>query len=102
MRNQDMRKLMLLIVITALMAVSMPLQGQEDSPKNSATPAKTQPVQPYRLDFSLNELAENKLVNTRHYSMNLIAGNADEIKIGTRVPVVSKTPDPSLVSNVYQ
>jgi len=45
------------------------------------------PVKPYRLDFSVNELESGKRINTRHYSMNLADGSADELKIGTRVPV---------------
>lgn len=95
-----MRKLMLILMSATALGL-MPMHAQEESSK-AATPAKAQPVQPYRLDFSLNELAENKLVNTRHYSMNLIAGNADEIKIGTRVPVATKSPDPNLISANYQ
>lgn len=57
--------------------------------------AKLGPVQPYRLDFSFNELADGKISNTRHYSMNLTAGESNEIKIGTRVPVASaSSPSP--------
>lgn len=65
-------------------------QAQDDSKKEAPTQtAKFQPVQPYRLDFAFNELTDGKVVNTRHYSMNLTAGESNEIKIGTRVPVVS-------------
>ena len=45
------------------------------------------PIQPYRLDFSFNELENGKKINSRHYSMILTAGSADEVKIGTRVPI---------------
>jgi hypothetical protein len=63
-----------------------------DSKASAATDAKPRtsplkPVQPYRLDFSLNELQDGKRANTRHYALNLIVGSGDEIKIGTRVPV---------------
>jgi len=61
-------------------------EPKKEAPKQSAN---TQPVEPYRLDFSLNELAEGKIVNTRHYSMNLTGMEPNEIKIGTRVPVVT-------------
>src|SRR5262250_189532 len=57
--------------------------GQEN--KSSAERAK--PIRPYRLDFWLNELEDGKKINTRHYSLNLTAGSADELKIGTRVPM---------------
>lgn len=49
------------------------------------------PLQPYRLDFTLSELEAGKKINTRHCSMNLTAGSANEIKIGTRVPVATGT-----------
>lgn len=52
--------------------------SKADSPK---------PLQAYRLDFALHELAEGKKTNTRSYSMDLTTGFGDEIKIGTRVPV---------------
>jgi hypothetical protein len=71
-------------------------QAQEGSKENSPGPAKVTHIEPYRLDFSFHEVLDGKIVNTRHYSMNLTAGNSDEIKIGTRVPVaVSVTPSSS-------
>ena len=65
-------------------------RAQDDSKKE--TPSQTgkfEPVQPYRLDFAFNEMADAKVVNTRRYSMNLTAGESNEIKIGARVPVSS-------------
>jgi hypothetical protein len=61
-------------------------------------------LQAYRLDFSLNELEDGKKVNTRHYSMNLTSGSANEIKIGTRVPVAtgSYAPGSGDVNTQYQ
>ena len=47
------------------------------------------PVHAYRLDFSVDELEDGKKINTRQYSLNLNAEDANEIKIGTRVPVES-------------
>src|SRR5690348_12852747 len=58
---------------------------QESKPTANQHP---KPIKPFRLDFSLNEIEDGKKINSRHYSMNLTAGSADEIKIGTRVPVV--------------
>jgi hypothetical protein len=69
-------------------------ESKTDTPKGQ--PARIQPVQPYRLDFSFNEVADGKTVNTRHYSMDITAGDTNEIKIGTRVPVESGTYDPSV------
>ena len=51
--------------------------------------AEDKPVHAYRLDFSVNELEDGKKINTRQYSLNLNADDANEIKIGTRVPVES-------------
>jgi hypothetical protein len=48
------------------------------------------PVHPYRVDFSVYELEDGKKINTRQYSLNLNAEDANELKIGTRVPVETK------------
>jgi len=101
-----MRKMfvvLIAVVTIGLWFAPRPAEAQEGSKETSpAEPAKPKPVQPlqsYRLDFSFNELADGKTVNTRHYSMNLTAGNSDEIKIGTRVPVATgsspSTPAPA-------
>ncbi len=58
--------------------------GQDSKPNADQHPKS---VQPFRLDFSLSELEDGKKINNRHYSINLTAGSADEVKIGTRVPV---------------
>jgi len=50
---------------------------------------REKPVHAYRLDFSVNEMEDGKKINTRQYSLNLNADDANEIKIGTRVPVES-------------
>lgn len=85
-----MRKTTVIVVATMLLGTlcSSPAQSQEEA-KRDTPPSKTEPAEAYRLDFSFNELAEGKIVNTRHYSMNLTTGESDEIKIGTRVPVAS-------------
>jgi len=88
----------LIAVITAgLWFVPRAAQSQEGPKENNPGPARVKPVDPYRLDFSLNELADGKTVNTRHYSMHLTVGESNEIKIGTRVPVASAS-SPSLPS----
>ena len=80
----------LMAILTAgLWFVPTLAQAQEGSKENSpAASAKPKPpVESYRLDFSFNELLDGKIVNTRHYSLNLTAGESNEIKIGTKVPV---------------
>ena len=86
------------IVILGLM-VSWAAAGsaQDEVPAKSNAEAKAparvnaedKPVHAYRLDFSVNELEDGKKINTRQYSLNLNADDANEIKIGTRVPVES-------------
>jgi len=82
----------LIVVMTVgLWFCPRPAHAQDESKgTSSAQSAKAKAaVEPYRLDFSFNEVLDGKTVNTRHYSLNLTAGESNEIKIGTRVPVVS-------------
>ncbi len=76
--------------------------SQEGSKESNPSPPKAIHVQPYRLDFSFNEMLDGKIVNTRHYSMNLTAGNADQIKIGTRVPVPLRSSPNQTTATEYQ
>jgi len=60
-------------------------QGAESAAQSD----REKPVHAYRLDFSVNELEDGKKLNSRQYSLNLNADDANEIKIGTKVPVDS-------------
>ena len=85
------------LISTGLLCGPCAARAQDEAKKETpAQAARIQPVQPYRLDFAFNELADGKVVNTRHYSMNLTAGESNEINIGTRVPVVSGSNDPNM------
>ena len=80
----------ILAIMVTLWFVPRLAEAQEGSKENSGTQSeKAKPVRPYRLDFAFNEVAEGKNVNTRHYSMNLTPPGSDEIKIGTKVPIIS-------------
>lgn len=57
--------------------------------EGKAVAAPEKPVHAYRLDFSVRELEDGKTINTRQYSLNMNVDDANEIKIGTRVPVES-------------
>src|SRR5207245_9376132 len=66
--------------------------AQESAPSsktNSSAAAKPKPESApggaYRLDFSVNELEDLKKVNNSQYSLDLNAGAANAVKIGTRV-----------------
>ena len=92
------------VITILLLAVSNLTHAQEESgtnnnPPKSSKPAaeeskpkqdqREKPIQPYRLDFSVNELENGKKINSRHYSIDVTAGSANQIKIGTRVPVAT-------------
>ena len=62
-------------------------QAKTEAESASAAEKAERPVHAYRLDFSVKELEDGKTINTRQYSMNLQADDANEIKIGTRVPI---------------
>jgi hypothetical protein len=78
-----------LTAATILAAGDGQLRAQESNAAKPA-PEATEPGHAYKLDFSVNEIDDGKKVNSRQYSMNLSAGDANEVKIGTRVPVESK------------
>lgn len=84
-----MRKnLMLAMVLTAVSITALAGRAalaQESSTKPTAE--ATEPRHSYRVDFLISELEDGKKINTRQYAMNLNAGESDELKIGTRVPV---------------
>jgi hypothetical protein len=82
----------LIAVILTLVACGA-LAAQEKQKRESDAQAEI--VQPYRLDFSLNEKEDGKILNSRHYSMSLTQGDANRIRIGTRVPVATASNDDS-------
>jgi hypothetical protein len=65
------------------------IRAQESTAAKPAAEA-TEPGHAYKLDFSVSEIDDGKKVNSRQYSMNLTTGDANEVKIGTRVPVEAK------------
>jgi hypothetical protein len=57
---------------------------------NADAQAAKDEIQPFRLDFSFNEIEDGKKVNTRHYSMDLTEESSNQVlRIGTRVPVTT-------------
>src|SRR5579863_864578 len=90
-----MRKQTLLVALLSLMIAAFGSArtacAQEDSKASGAskTAKAEDSVDAYRLDVSFNELEDGKKLNTRHYSIDLMGARPNDIKIGTRVPVVS-------------
>jgi hypothetical protein len=62
-------------------------RAKTEAEATAAAERAEKPVHAYRLDFSVNELEDGKKLNTRQYSINLNAEDANEVKIGSRVPV---------------
>jgi hypothetical protein len=83
-------------VVAAALFFTLLLGGEirgasaQESSTPKATPDSEKVVNAYRLDFTVNEIEDGKKINARQYSMNLNAEDANEIKIGTRVPVEAK------------
>ena len=82
-------------ITMALWCALTPLQAQEDSKPAAAdnrvkAERPEKPVHAYRIDFSIAELEDGKKINSRHYSMDLNSGSWNEIKIATRIPVVTE------------
>ena len=87
-----MRKAKLAFTIMMLIiALSGPAKSAHAQDQQKETGAKNaeESVDAYRLDFSFNELDDGKKLNTRHYTIDLTGGRANDIKIGTRIPVVT-------------
>ena len=96
-----MRKntIFLTIAVAVMLACGTGLSHAQDNSSKAEVEAKPVKLPPsaYHLDFSLNELEDGKKINTRQYSMNLLAvpsagprlpiGYEKDVKIGTRVPV---------------
>jgi len=83
-------------ITIAVWCALTPLQAQEENkPATADNKVKAEraekPMHAYRVDFSIAELEDGKKINSRHYSMDLNSGAWNEIKIGTRVPVVTES-----------
>jgi hypothetical protein len=97
LKGEDMRKttaVWIIAVLGFMICVGQASNSQENKQekKEETAPAAERPDKPvhaYRLDFLVSELEDGKKINTRQYSLNLNADDANEIKIGTRVPVES-------------
>lgn len=63
--------------------------GGKSADQSKADDDDSEAIYPYRLDFSFDEVEDGKKINSRHYTMDLAGEQGQEIKIGTRVPVVS-------------
>lgn len=80
----------IMTLLIALSGSAKPAQAQDQAKETGAKNAE-ESVDAYRLDFSFNELDEGKKLNTRHYTIDLTGGRPNDIKIGTRIPVISSS-----------
>jgi hypothetical protein len=86
--NSNVFATMLLAAVLCLMEAAS--FAQEVKAQPAPQPQPDHIISAYRVDFSVNELDEGKKINTRQYSLNLNADDANEVKVGTRVPVEIK------------
>ncbi len=78
-----------LMMVLMLVAVMRQTSAQESGPTKT-TPENAEPGHTFRLDFTVSEIEDKKPINSRQYSMNLNAGDQNQIKIGSRVPFEQK------------
>src|SRR5271169_3036013 len=78
------------LIMTLIIGNGVRTASAQDSNASKSAPEAEKTVNAYRLDFSVNEIEDGKKINARLYSMNLNAEDANEVKIGTRVPVEAK------------
>jgi hypothetical protein len=88
-RNRTLRCAAAVVAILLSGLSGARAQQSEPSPKPKPEEVEKPPTA-FRLDFSMNELEDGKIVSSRQYSLNLNAGDANSLKIGTRVPVEAK------------
>ena len=69
---------------------SVPVSRAQDKSATNPQLEKEKTVEPYRLEFTINEIEDGKKINSRQYSLNLNTGDHNSLKIGTRVPVEVK------------
>lgn len=78
------------IVLLALMAVSICTLPSASAQDEKEVPKPARQFATYHLELAINELADGKKINSRHYSLNVADQNISggvTLKIGTRVPI---------------
>lgn len=86
-----MKKIVLAALFMALvLAGGIREASAQESGSAKAAPEAEKAVHAYRLDFLVGEMEDGRKINSRQYSMNLNAGDNNEIRIGTRVPFEQK------------
>lgn len=63
------------LVITLLWSMPFSWAQETPSPKAEPTAAQEKLITPYRLDFTISEIADGKKMNARQYSLYLNAGD---------------------------
>jgi hypothetical protein len=89
-KNRSMMRCALLLGAMLCCGLSSMKAQQSESEAKAKTDGSEKTPVAYRMDYSVNELEDGKKINSRQYSINLNAGDANSLKIGTRVPVESE------------
>jgi hypothetical protein len=65
-------------------------QATQPDDKSKAQRESDRPLEAYHLQFTLSEIEDNRTINTRQYALDLSTNEANDLKVGTRVPFESK------------
>lgn len=90
-----MRKFAVFTLVVLLATLAIAQDNKQADAKQDSKPARndfTWARNPYRLDYTIKELEDGRVVNTRNYSINMLSSEErgrsfGEAKTGTRVPI---------------
>jgi len=94
-----MRKYLFFVLALLVVSAGMAQEKKETAPEKPAAHNDSAWARnPYRLDYTIKELDEGKVVNTRTYSLVLQSAEErgpsfGEVKTGTRVPISAGTKE---------
>jgi len=78
------------IPVCLMLGLTLLQARAQDAAAPKATSETAEPRHAYRVDFMLTEMEDGKKINSRQYALNLNAGENNQLKVGTRVPVEVK------------
>jgi len=91
MRRMILQGLVLAFLVTLFPALSMKAAAQEASSEKSEKEGKVaavaKPVAVYRVDFTMREMEDGKVLNTRKYMLMTDSQGWAKSRVGSRVPI---------------
>jgi len=94
MRNMVFRgqALVLLAVVLSTLGLRAAAQevSSEKSPKEGKLAAATKPVAVYRVDYTIREMEDGKVLNSRKYMLMVETNDWARSRVGNRVPIMGE------------